>query len=541
MWPWLWSILRFALIDDFMNFPRKIAILLLLIVIGSGVGRFYELELPSLRWFFSFALSESWAKRWPDLAPKFADAVGIFWLSLLSIVAVWLWLRGQSFAWNPMTLRRLKRFRSLTRGYVSFWLLLALVLLTLPDHLLVGRKALVVRYEDQWHFPALVKKNYTAEDFGGEAKQPLNYRDLRDHFERENDGNFVLMPLVPWDTTFDTDELQKVALEWRDGICYEAGKSQPYQGLATSYDPLDPTIKQREATFRRGQLQGLATLYNRQGDPIAKEQWQAGQLLSREVSEGSDTEIDPRQSKDYFALQYPPSPPSMSRAHWLGTDSRGWDLFAQIYGGLQVVCKASLLYVVLTFAIGISLGLVSGYFGGWLDLIMQRLIEVMSNIPFLFIVMIIASRIGRDQVSIVAIIAVMSAFSWIGVSIYQRTAALKERERDYVAAARVLGASTPRIIFRHILPNVLSTTITLIPFYVTGVATSLTALDFIGFGLPDRYPSWGTLLADGLANLEAPWIVGSVFVVLVALLLLITFIGEAIREAFDPKKFTTYH
>ena len=110
-----------------------------------------------------------------------------------------------------------------------------------------------------------------------------------------------------------------------------------------------------------------------------------------------------------------------------------------------------------------------------------------------------------------------------------------------VAAARVLGASTPRIIFRHILPNVLSTTITLIPFYITGVATSLTALDFIGFGLPDRYPSWGTLLADGLANLEAPWIVGSVFVVLVVLLLLITFIGEAIREAFDPKKFTTYH
>ena len=134
----------------------------------------------------------------------------------------------------------------------------------------------------------------------------------------------------------------------------------------------------------------------------------------------------------------------------------------------------------------------------------------------------------------------MCLFSWIGISTYKRTAALKERERDYVASARVLGASTPRIIFRHILPNVLSTTITLIPFSVTGVATSLTALDFIGFGLPDRYPSWGTLLSDGLSNPEAPWIVASVFVVLVTLLLLITFVGEAIREAFDPKKFTTY-
>ncbi len=524
-----------------MNFPRNIAACLFLIVLGSGMGRYFELELPSLRWFFSFELSESWAQEWPAVQPWFADAVGTAWLTLMTGCALWLWVRGKSFAWNPMTLRRLKRFRSLSRGYYSFWLLLALVLVTIPDHLLVGRKALVVRYEDQWYFPALVKKTYSAEQFGGDAKQRLDYRALRDDFAKENDGNFVLMPPVPWDTTFDTDELQKVALEWRDCLCYEKGNSQPYQGLATSYDPTDPTRKQREATFRRGQLQGLATLYNRQGDPIAKEQWQQGQLVSREVAEGNDTEIGQLQSQDYFALQYPPSPPSFARAHWLGTDSRGWDLFAQIYGGLQVVCKASLLYVLLTFAIGISLGLVSGYFGGWLDLIMQRLIEIMSNIPFLFIVMIIASRIGRDQVSIVAIIAVMSAFSWIGVSVYQRTAALKERERDYVAAARVLGAGTPRIIFRHILPNVLSTTITLIPFYVTGVATSLTALDFIGFGLPDRYPSWGTLLADGLANLEAPWIVGSVFVVLVALLLLITFIGEAIREAFDPKKFTTYH
>jgi len=527
--------------DDLMNFPRKIAALLILIALGAGWGRWHELDLPSLRWFFSFELNESFAKKWPGIAHSFADTVGVLWLLLLVTIALLLWIKGKSFAWNPMTLRRIQRFRSLSRGYYSFWLLIGLILITLPDQLFVGRKALVVRYEDQWFFPALVKKSYSAEQFGADPKQALNYRELQAHFDRENDGNFVIMPPVPWDTTFDTDELQKIALEWRGDVCYQVGTSHPYQGLATSYDPMDATIKQREATFRLGKLQGLATLYNRAGDPIAKEQWQAGQLLSREVAEGNDTEMAQQQSKDYFALQYPPSPPSFARSHWLGTDSRGWDLFAQIYGGLQVVCKASLLYVLLTFAIGISSGLISGYFGGWLDLIMQRLIEIMSNIPFLFIVMIIASRMGRDQVSIVAIIAVMSAFSWIGVSIYQRTAALKERERDYVAAARVLGASTPRIIFRHILPNVLSTTITLIPFYVTGVATSLTALDFIGFGLPDRYPSWGTLLADGLANLEAPWIVGSVFVMLVVLLLLITFIGEAIREAFDPKKFTTYH
>lgn len=523
-----------------MTFPRKIALLLVLTAIAAALGRFYELELPTLRWFFSFEMSDGWREALPGLGKIFTNLVGCSFISLMLLTAVLLWFGGGKFEWNPMTLRRMKRFRSSSRGFRSFVLLIGLVVLTLPDHALVGRKALIVKYEGKWYFPAFLTKNYTADAFGGSPDQSADYRELKKSFSLENDGNFVIMPLIPWDTTFDTDELQKIALVKREGVYHEPNSQTPYQGLATSYDPDQTDVKQREASFRKGRLQGLATLFNRKGDPIGKEQWTAGTRNSQEIGEGEDAEVARLTSDDYFALKYPPSGPSWKRGHLLGTDSRGWDLFAQIYGGLQVVCKASVLYVLLTFSIGISMGLISGYFGGWFDLFMQRVIEVMSNIPFLFIVMIIASRIGRDNVSIVAIVAVMSFFSWIGVSIYKRTAALKERERDYVAAARVLGAGTPRIIFRHILPNVLSTTITLVPFYITGVATSLTALDFIGFGLPDRYPSWGTLLADGLANLEAPWIVGSVFVVLVTLLLLITFVGEAIREAFDPKKFTTY-
>src|SRR5690606_39379595 len=135
---------------------------------------------------------------------------------------------------------------------------------------------------------------------------------------------------------------------------------------------------------------------------------------------------------------------------------------------------------------------------------------------------------------------VFCAFSWIGVSIYLRSATYREKARDYVAAARVQGASTARVIFRHILPNAISTIVTLLPFSVAALATSLTALDFLGFGLPDRYPSWGRLLDDGTSNLSSPWIVSSVFGIMVGVLLLITFVGEAIREAFDPKKFTTY-
>jgi microcin C transport system permease protein len=523
-----------------MTFPRKIALLLIVCAIAVGIGRFYELQLPTLRWFFSFELPERLADAYPELAKNFPEIVGCVFLGLMVVAAILLWFGGKDFEWNPMTLRRIKRFRSLSRGYRSFLILIGIILVILPDQALVGRKALAVKYEGQWFFPAFVTKNYTADAFGGDKDEKADYRELKKSFSLENDGNFVIMPLIPWDTTFDTDELQKIALVKREGVYYEPGNAKPYQGLATSYDPANPGIKQREATFRKGLRQGLATLYNAKGDPIGKEQWLAGTRSSTDISEGAEAEAEKLTSDDYYALKYPPTAPSWSRGHLLGTDSRGWDLFAQIYGGLQVVCKASLLYVLLTFTIGITIGLISGFFGGLFDLISQRLIEILSNIPFLFVVMIIASRIGRDNMSIVTIIAVMSLFSWIGVSIYKRTAALKERQRDYVAAAKVLGAGTFRIIFQHILPNVLSTTVTLVPFYITGVATSLTALDFIGFGLPDSYPSWGTLLADGLANLEAPWIVASVFVVLVSLLLLITFVGEAIREAFDPKKFTTY-
>jgi microcin C transport system permease protein len=126
------------------------------------------------------------------------------------------------------------------------------------------------------------------------------------------------------------------------------------------------------------------------------------------------------------------------------------------------------------------------------------------------------------------------------VATYLRTSTFREKARDYVAAARVQGAGTTRVIFRHILPNAIATLVTLLPFSVAGLTSSLTALDFLGFGLPDSYPSWGRVLENGTSNLSSPWIVASVFGVMVTVLLVITFIGEAIREAFDPKKFTTY-
>jgi microcin C transport system permease protein len=193
------------------------------------------------------------------------------------------------------------------------------------------------------------------------------------------------------------------------------------------------------------------------------------------------------------------------------------------------------------FLIGIPIGLMMGFFGGWFDLVMQRLIEVFSNIPFLFVVIIFASMVPDRFKGLPVVLTILALFGWMGISFLMRTAAYRDKERDYIAAARVMGASAPRILFRHLLPNTVSILVTLVPFTVSGLVSSLTSLDYLGFGLPPEHATWGRLLNDGLSNLSAPWLVTSTFTVMVGLLVLITFIGEAVREAFDPKKFTTYH
>ena len=178
-----------------------------------------------------------------------------------------------------------------------------------------------------------------------------------------------------------------------------------------------------------------------------------------------------------------------------------------------------------------------GYFGGWYDIIFNRVIEIWSNVPFLYVVIIISSIVVPN---FWLLILIMSLFGWMGVAAYLRTSVYREKAREYTVAAQAIGCSPPRIMFRHILPNTIAILITLIPFSVTGGMTSLTALDFLGFGLPAPTPSWGELLSQGVENLEARWIVMSVVSFMVVILTMVTFIGEAIREAFDPRKYTVY-
>jgi microcin C transport system permease protein len=243
----------------------------------------------------------------------------------------------------------------------------------------------------------------------------------------------------------------------------------------------------------------------------------------------------------YAGQAFMPRAPDMAGRHFLGTDQLNRDILARLLYGLRNSLIFSSGFVVLVYLIGVVIGCAMGYLGGWFDLGMQRFIEIWSLLPFLLVVIIVRAALPTGtSFGLGLLLAVVVLFAWTGMTYYMRSATYREKARDYVAAAQVLGAGPLRVLFHHIMPNVLSILVTFLPFTCAAAISSLTALDYLGFGLPPPMPSWGELLRQGTANLDAPWIVASAFTALSLVLILITFVGEAIREAFDPKKFTIY-
>jgi microcin C transport system permease protein len=515
-----------------MTFPRKIGLLLLVIAGVATLAHHHGVALPSLRWFYSFAADPNEIGTSKLLANQ-ATYVGWGWCGLMAVIGAWLIAAGGRFQWNPLTLRKLERFRSIGRGHVSFKLILVLLALALLDQALVGKRALAVKYEGEWHYPAFRVKSYSEKDFGGDSEQEPDYRALKAAFEETE--NQVILPPVPWAPTFDSDESMTRPLPIVNGRIHREN-GEIFRGYASEYAKEDPARLLRSGRVRNGLPRGTVDVFGENGEVIGRETWEGGEVVETDVPD--DVELP--EGGRWVEKIYAPLPPTLARKHFLGTDSKGWDIAAQLYGGMQVIFKAAAFYLFLTYGIGITMGCLMGYFGGVYDLVMQRIMEIMSNVPFLLVVMIISQNIGRDNINLGNILLIFCVFSWIQVAIYLRTSTYKEKARDYVSAARVLGAGTARVIFRHIMPNAISTIVTLVPFSVATIVMALTALDFLGFGVPDSIPSWGRVLDDGRMNLGSPWIVSSVFGMMVLLLLLITFVGEAIREAFDPKKFTTY-
>ena len=350
---------------------------------------------------------------------------------------------------TPQTRKKLRRFRQIKRGYYSFLILVGLSALLACGELLINSRALVVSYQGELYFPTY-GDFHPGTDFGLDYQYETNYRELQTRFAAADEGDWLLLPLVPYN---------------------------PYENNAAG------------GVFR-------------------------------------------------------PLPPSAEAQHYLGTDTTSRDILARLFYGTRIALLFALGFTLSVYLIGIAIGCAMGYFGGIFDLALQRVIEIWSNVPFLYMVIIIFSVIPSTvavPTRISILLLVMVLFSWTGMTYYMRTETYKEKARDYVAAARIIGASNTRIIFRHIMPNVLSTLITFMPFTVVAAISAITALDFLGFGLPVPTPSLGELLKQGTANLRtAPWIVISAFGTLVALLTLVTFIGEAIRESFDPKTFSVY-
>jgi microcin C transport system permease protein len=234
---------------------------------------------------------------------------------------------------------------------------------------------------------------------------------------------------------------------------------------------------------------------------------------------------------------YPPFAPSFKDRHYLGTDTVGRDLLARLIYGFRIAIFFSFALLFINYLIGVSIGSAMGYWGGKFDLFFQRIIEIWTNIPFLYVIIIIASIMVPN---FFLLIGTMAFFGWTTMTWIIRTVTYKERAREYVLAARAMGAGNLRIVFKHIIPNTISIIVTFIPFSISGGIVALTSLDYLGFGLPPPTPSWGELLNQGWSNLEAWWIVGSVVAAMVITLLTVTFVGEAIREAFDPKLHTIY-
>ncbi len=335
--------------------------------------------------------------------------------------------------------KRIRKFKSLKRGYYSFLILVTLYLLSFLNPIFINNKALVVKYENDFYFP--VFKYYPASTFNQDGFGETHYRKLNAQFSKNTeDDNWVLMPIYP-------------------------------------YHPNESLMSELEGN--------------------------------------------------------PPHAPSSD--HWFGTDNRARDVFARLIYGFNISISFALVVTFFAYLIGITIGATLGFFGGRIDIFGQRFIEIFASIPFLYTMIIISSVM---QPSFWLLVAILSSFGWVGMTYYIRGEFYREKAKDYVSAAISMGSNNRRIMFKHILPNALTPVISYAPFAIVGYISSLVSLDFLGFGLAPPTPSWGEIVSQGISDIRYWWLIVSPMGATFSTLLLITFIGEGVREAFDPKVYS---
>lgn len=422
---------------------------------------------------------------------------------------------------DPLTRRRLERFRASRGAWWSLLALSALCVMAALGPLLVGNRALVVSTERGLRFPA-VAGFIASEEFGMEGKREPDYRLLSEKLSREGRG-WALMPLVP----FSPEQVCEVQPR---AFLSEDGRWSDPRGPITEgriFTLASDDSRARSWYVVDGRLHGEARL-TEGGATVARAKFAEGRFISSK----SGNEKDWTPGGDVRTQVPSPCPPGLD-GHWLGTDESGHDVLARLFGGFRLLLISALIYLPGVYLVGLVLGGAMGYFGGRFDMVLQRLMEVWSNVPFLYAIILLASLL---EPSLALLTLLLVAFSWIGLAQQLRASAYQAAAKDYVTASRALGAGHLRIIWKHVLPNCATVILTTLPFSLHGLIVSLSSLDYLGFGLPPTEPTWGELLHQANENLGAWWILAPSVTCLVGLMLLINAVGEGLQDAFDLKR-----
>jgi ABC-type microcin C transport system permease subunit YejE len=426
------------------------------------------------------------------------------------------------FFTTPIFTKRWKKFKSLKRGYYSFLIIVSLFVLSWFSELLINNRAVIVKYQGKYYFDTLFKF-YSSKTFGFKGYGMPDYRNMPQLFANQAKAR---QERIKNNSASETDE--KYANEWgNDWALLPLYPFGPYETLLDDLPgrPPHPPSWLKSSWRINFWDEGWYQIPESVPEKYTKGNWASlpETEIFKHMALSGELEL-----KDGFK-----APSALS--HILGTDDRGRDVFARMVYGFRISIAFALIVTFICYSIGISIGALLGYYGGTFDIIVQRFVEIWSAMPFLYTVMII-SAIRKPTFSLLVFILCM--FGWMGMTYYIRGEFFREKSKDYVSAATAIGCSDSTIIFRHILPNSLTPVISFMPFAIVGNISSLVSLDFLGFGLPAPTSSWGELIGQGLANLTKPWLVLSPMGAMFLTLLVVSFVGEAIREAFDPKEFS---
>ena len=409
-----------------------------------------------------------------------------------------------SLKWN--------KFKQDKRAFISFTLLLMLFIITTPAEFICNTRPILLIVDGKTFMPVLF--TYSEKDFGGTLLSEPDYRSKRfrnlldgvqDDFINKNNSSSFGIDIDDFD-----EEDATFSIEIDD---FEDEITETHVSLGTN----NPIVKQYKKPLDYWLL----------WPPVRYDY----KYIPTETNTGNVVLSAPYKTIDSTTSRVIES--SWVDGHYLGTDDRGRDVLARLVYGLRISMIFGISIAVTGTIVGCLLGGVQGYFGGWIDLIGQRLTEVWGSIPRLYILIILSSFLVP---SALLLFFILNLTAWMGIAAYIRAEFLKIRNFEYVKSAKAMGVSNFRIMRKHILPNALTPVITFFPFEVTAGILALVSLDFLNLGVPSPAPSMGELLAQGKANLQAIWILLPTFVTLTATLTMLTFVGEGIRNAFDPKR-----